>query len=595
MSAFYNPKPHSAFRVIEQLTATMQQENSDGANYVDYLLQGELKEGKGFWKTKNPTSIEVYKKFIKENPHLTTEDPFKEQVKRSTKLIELSNFESLTEQQKKQVDDFLATGKQRIVYAGGPAAKIAAVLTGLNNKKNKSDILFLIDDASRSNESSSASYAHINHANALNAEWASSGLGILPTLFKRNIFGEKNSNVALSVGYKSVDLWLNNVRYIDCKLFIKNIIHGLLQQFKKVLGIKNDHDKSRLASFQSSLILDYIEQKTAINLRLKSDENKAFFINVGTKAHQHALKENAYLKESIGLVSYQLSKQDLLYHYSSETGNNITSVDVFPSNGCIVHGFDKKIKAMSENTHFSYKENKQITGVCLKKGKAVAVWVKDTKTANKQLIAITSLGLSLGPKAHYVYKNQTHNNSDNKQGVDGLSPIPHQTLATGVSCQILFKITDKEKFSSLPYTGLNQAHFVEMASNDNYVLVKLTGGGNIADKNYSRSYPINALADMLRVITPECGLTFYDVISAWPCSRGINATNNGQLVRLADNLVVRFGEGGTGMSKMASNAQIMIDMLGLQHGLDEKLLTTYDDYKHTIIDNRAKTLKALAR
>ena len=100
-------------------------------------------------------------------------------------------------------------------------------------------------------------------------------------------------------------------------------------------------------------------------------------------------------------------------------------------------------------------------------------------------------------------------------------------------------------------------------------MVKLTGGGNIGTKYYSRSYGINALANMLRVITPESGLTFYDVVSAWPCSRGTNASNNGQLVRLSDNFVIRFAEGGTGMSKMASNAQIMLDMLGLDHGLDD--------------------------
>ncbi len=587
MATFYNPKPNSVFKNLKQLTAKMTLENTGGADYVDYLLQGELKEGKGFWKTQNPTSKNIYKQFITDNPHLTTEDPFKKQAKQLTKVIEISNFERLTKQQQKQINDFLTTGKQRVVFAGGPAAKIAAVLTGLNNH-NKSEIQFLIDDASLSNESSSASYAHINHANALNAEWASTGLGILPTLIKRNFFGEKECNVALKVSYKSVDLWLKNVTYLDCKLFLKNIAHGFVQQFKKALSIKNDHDKSRLASFQSSLVLDYIEQKTAINLRLKTNKNKAFFINVGKKAHQHAVKEQAYLKKSIGLASYQLSQKDLEYHYSSATANNITSVDVFPSNGCIVHGFDKKIKAMSENTPFSYEENKRITEVCLKKGKAVAVWVEDSKSLNKELIAITSLGLSLGPKAHYVYKP-----NQNKQGVDSLGPIPHQTLATGVSCQILFKITDKEKFNSLPYTGLHQAHFVEMASNDNFVLVKLTGGGNIADQRYSRSYAINALADMLRVITPECGLTFYDVISAWPCSRGINATNNGQLVRLANNFVVRFAEGGTGMSKMASNAQIIIDMLGLQHGLNSKIVTPYEDYKHTIIDHREKTKKAL--
>ena len=140
---------------------------------------------------------------------------------------------------------------------------------------------------------------------------------------------------------------------------------------------------------------------------------------------------------------------------------------------------------------------------------------------------------------------------------------------------------------------MQQTHFVEMVHNDDYVLVKLTGGGNIADKRYSRSYAINALANLLSVIQPDSGLEFVDVVCAWPCSRGINASNNGQLVRIADNCVIRFAEGGTGMTKMASNAQIMLDMLSLDHGLDTSMITRWCDYKHTIIDHREKTQKVM--
>ena len=121
------------------------------------------------------------------------------------------------------------------------------------------------------------------------------------------------------------------------------------------------------------------------------------------------------------------------------------------------------------------------------------------------------------------------------------------------------------------------------------MLVKLTSGGNIGLPTYSRNYPVSALAGMLRVLTPDCGLEYVDTVCAWPCIRGINGTNNGEIVRITDNMVVRFGEGGTGMSKMGSNAQVMLDLLGLDHGLPAEAITKTEWYEHTVIDRRKKT------
>jgi hypothetical protein len=101
------------------------------------------------------------------------------------------------------------------------------------------------------------------------------------------------------------------------------------------------------------------------------------------------------------------------------------------------------------------------------------------------------------------------------------------------------------------------------------------------------------MASLLRVIGPGTGLEFEDVICAWPCSRGINSPNNGQIVRLADNAVCRFGEGGTGMSKMATNAQSMLDLLQLDWKLPSRLRLDEDLYRHTIIDRRGIVARRL--
>lgn len=104
---------------------------------------------------------------------------------------------------------------------------------------------------------------------------------------------------------------------------------------------------------------------------------------------------------------------------------------------------------------------------------------------------------------------------------------------------------------------------------------------------------IPSLAHMLSVLGPDSGVRFEAVLSAWPCTRGINASNNGQVARLADNFAVRFAEGGTGMSKMGTNAQTLLDMIGLPHGLPCGLALPLSLYDHTIIDRRLTTRRTL--
>jgi hypothetical protein len=166
-------------------------------------------------------------------------------------------------------------------------------------------------------------------------------------------------------------------------------------------------------------------------------------------------------------------------------------------------------------------------------------------------------------------------------------------FATGVTAQLLFRITDPKRFETMPHTGLKQTHFVEVGRWKDLLALKLTSGGNIGQAVYSRSYALGALSNLFRILTPGCGLEFLDVVCAWPGTRGINGPNNGQVVRLADNAAIRFGEGGTGMSKMATNAQTLIDMVGLQHGLPQDMALERDLYEHTIVDRRDRVRSRL--
>ena len=581
--SFCNPQPQRAFHHLDALRQAMQTQNPKGADFLQYLLHGDIKRGKGFWKSNCQHTHEVYQQLLQQYPQLQTENPFDQTpVKDKEAMVVVSDARLLDSTQQAQVTTFLQTGQPRVVFAGGPASKIASILYALNAPQ-QTDIRFIIDSAKFSNESSSASYAHINHANALNAEFKNSGPGILPTLIKRNLFTEKDATIALVPNYRKVDLWLKNLRLNDLPVYLGNVMHGFVQQLKRLFSLPNEHDFSRLAGQKSIRIIHWLTQKTGVQLTLKSQRQRALFAYFDYKSHAHSFKENQQLKNFPGLTSRKLDKAEVIHFYSKDACKYICSVDLFPDNDCFVHGFDQVIRNLCQDIGVQYLQNQRICEVFYhpQLQKVVAIQLHDQTNDTTQFLPITHLGLSLGPKVTYRYKN--------RQGFAKQQPVPRQILATGVSCQVLFKITDHNRFSEFPFTGAQQTHFVEMAHNNDYVLVKLTGGGNIADTHYSRSYAINALANLLSVIQPDSGLAFFDVVCAWPCSRGINASNNGQLVRIADNSVIRFGEGGTGMTKMASNAQIMLDMLSLEHGLDNNMTTHWHEYKHTIIDYRKRT------
>ncbi len=613
---YYNSRPDDPFKSISELRQALVRSNSTGDDYLNYLLTGDYFTGKDLWISHNKNTRLIYENILRHNPHLITESPYTEFIKnvdnKSTNKIELSNIKDAPKAYQKSVENHkqsvLSGDKNpKAIFCGGPAAKIAATLACLNNNKNLK-VLFLIDGAEQSNESSSASYEHINHANALNAEYDNTSFGILPSVLKRALFGEKNPAVALNTDYKKVDLWPNSIVIKDIYIYAYYTVHGIIQWAKKKLHIINAHDKSRMASKKSTQVLNYIERKTGIALKLSSIKSRAIILNYTKKEHIESIKDDKYMRRSINLTSKKLTKQEISEYYSLQTCRHISSADIFHENNCIVHGFDRVIKKTIINNGGDYQDRIKIKEIFFEASRddtvgtvpvVVGILAEEmnNKENNKRFIPVDYLGLSLGYNADYTFSKKS-----NDAGLLGKflnkvinynRPVPYQTIATGVSCQVLFKITDKNKFDKLPHSGLKQTHFVEMGSDNEHLLVKLTAGGNISNKKYSRSYALSALSNMMRVLTPECGLEYIDVVSAWPCSRGINGSNNGVIVRLGENMALRYAEGSTGMSKMGSNGQTILDMLGIDHGLTLENTTRYNLYKHTVIDNRRKVVKNL--
>ena len=608
-AAHLNLDPQRKFATVEDLRRVLVHLNPSGDAFLDHILEGNYFDGKTVWVNDDGPARDIYLDIVARNPHLAGESPYgaffrRESVRvRGENPVVLANIEqaplAYQEQVRSYRDDL---SHKRILpvalFSGGPAAKIAAMIMALKNGSglNKLDVKFVLDGAEQSNESGSASYEHINHANALNAEHDNTGLGILFLALKRALLGEKNPDAAIATGYHKVDIWPRGVYWRDLPIYLVNEIHGRLQWLKSLLHLSNDHDKSRAASKISTQVLTWLEDKADVELRLDHEIPRAVFVYFTQKHHRHSLKDEKLLARTVGLHPLKLSKAQIEHFYGAETLRNIVSADIFTENFCIRHGFDRICAGAIDRLGASYENRIRLRKIYLSatgEGTAVGVELEDLLTGRLRFQPVSHLGLSLGPTATYEFEQDFTFVHRIERALKLNAAVPYQTIATGFSAQLLFKITDKSKFKVLPYTGLKQTHFVEIGRNEDFIAIKLTSGGLIGQPIYSRSYAISAMANMLRVLTPDSGLEFYDVICAWPCTRGINGTNNGQIVRVADNFAVRFGEGGTGMSKMGTNAQTILDLVQLEHGMPPEVTLPRALYRHTIIDNRGRIKRSL--
>ncbi|MCX2978918.1 hypothetical protein [Candidatus Marimicrobium litorale] len=602
--SYINLNPSDPTLDMDDLRRFLKSSKPDGDAFLNYLLQDDYFSGKGIWVNSDPDISATYRAIIESDPTLQSQSPYGDFFNKDSVRVQgdnpvlISNLSDAPKEYQALYNQYLQETASKkiapaIVFAGGPAAKIASLLAAKKSETATAcDLFFISDGTEQSNESASASYEHVNHANALNAEHDNTGLGILISALRRAFFAERNPDAALHLNYRKVDLWPAGVHMRDLPIYVVNEVHGWTQKLRSLFGKMNEHDKSRLASKYSTKILDFIERDLGISLRLVKRPSRAFFLYLSETEHTRSIKERKVLSKFVQLLPEKVSEDTIRHFYGDGNLKNIVSADIFSENNCIDHGFDAICRKAMIKRDIRVLDRTIIKELFFSHSKGrsncVGLRCQDIITKEVYFLPLSYLGLTLGPTATYEFSKANTPWEKLCDRIKIKQPVPHQTIATGCSAQILCRVDEQagDWLEHLPHTGLKQTHIVEIARHGPYILFKLTAGGNIGLPWYSRSYGISALANFSRVWPPGCGIVFVDVICAWPGIRGVNASNNGQLVRLADNAVVRFGEGGTGMSKMGANAQTMLDMLDISHQLPENEMLPRTLYAHTVIDNR---------
>ncbi len=224
----------------------------------------------------------------------------------------------------------------------------------------------------QSNESGSASYEHVNHANALNAELDNTGGGILLTALGRALRGEPDPAVALHYDYRKVDMWPRGVRLRDMPIYAGNEIHGWVQRLKAVFGLPTDHTKSRRASKISTQILDHIERQTGQSLRLDNQLKRAVFLYFTRKNYELSLHDNDDLRRT--LVFNHKASPRLSFQPSMARRFRRGSMPpiCFLKNACIRHGYDAVCARIMSDLGAQYHHRRRISRIYFEAGATAA-------------------------------------------------------------------------------------------------------------------------------------------------------------------------------------------------------------------------------
>jgi hypothetical protein len=489
----------------------------------------------------------------------------------SIKIIisDINDFPQYLKEQQKNI------GKSVMVCIGGPAAEDQTVLASMigDVRKKLEDVIYITRDYQESNVNHSAKQSHARHGNALNADKNLTGHSILPVIIMRKLLGVDPKDV-LHPDYLKIDIEFT----IDPKklrIYFANELNWLKQEYKRRNGQLTEHDINRLESVLSQQIMHMVEKQSGLELSgnfNKIPEDSSAIHVTFTKENddevQHENKEFA----RVGIKSKSLdSKEKELFF-----GDN---KDIY---GAYKYFGDTHLKF---NTHDMNREFAQNNGSRWIESEEVSrIFVKKNPWKEAQLVGI------LTKSGEYIFANKMHFTGGYKVEYDfdkesqarfqdgglrsfinkiedswGLQkPLNNDiTTATGVSANAIFKKSDRlkriiEKYGSTGEIAVTNSHWTMIAQNDDYIIMRMTGGGNTGSEEYDPSYFLNIIANTRRIF----GDDLIGILSTYGCPRAMNGKNATEFTRFAEGGIISYGKGGTGNTKRHTEAAFGLLMVG---------------------------------
>ncbi|MFT7087684.1 MAG: hypothetical protein ACJAZX_001124 [Rickettsiales bacterium] len=460
---------------------------------------------------------------------------------------------------------------------GGPAAEDQVVMAGVIEQISArlDSIIYATRDYRESNVNHSARQSIARHGNALNADEALSGHRLVPILLMRKLIGVDLEDV-LEPDYTKVDIEFT-IDPRKLRIYFGNELNWLKQELKKLKGELNEHDINRLESSLSQEILIALEKQTGAQIsggiEGAQTDSSSIHVNFSRKEERHLEKESEDL-ERVGIISKKLPPEKQEFFFGENP--HIYSAYEYSGDNHIVFNAHQINRELAESQGSIWLDNEEISRILVRKNEQGDAEIVGVVNKDGKYFYCNKLHFTGGYKVNYVFdpsskerfQGSTLRNVVNRvEDSLGLAPPLSSsiTTATGVSINAVFKKSDRlrriiDKYGSTGEIAVTNSHWTMIASNDDHIVMRMTGGGNTGSEEYNPAYFLNVLANTRRIF----GDDLIGILSTYGCPRAVNARNSTEFDVIAKGAVVSYGKGGTGNTKRHAEAAFGLIILGFR-------------------------------
>ncbi len=491
----------------------------------------------------------------------------------------ISDIADFTDLRRKYEKEKIATdGRDVMLCIGGPAAENQVVLAGLIPKirERLNNITYITRDYKEANANHSAMQSHARHGNALNADSNLTGHALLPLILMRNLIGITPEE-ALDPDYRKIDVPFT-IDPTKLRIYFGNEINYWKQKHRELTGKITEHDINRIESMISQEILKTVEEEAGIKISSNAREAEknptAIHVALSRRDIEDTRHENEELKK-IGVEMEELSEKERSSLFTE--GDGVLAAWKYKSDTSLKFDTHEVNKTIAQDNGVEWLDGVEVRRIMLTQNDAGDAEVVGVVTKDHEFHYATKVHLTGGYKLNLRFDensyNRFHGNALVRNFFNKLedffeiqSPMPTDiTTSTGISVNAVFKMDDRMEELVKRQLSVTNSHWTLIARNEDYAMVRMTGGGNTGSEEYNPAYFLNLMANTRQIF----GDNLVGVLSTYGCPRAINARNSTEFVEVAKGLVVSYGKGGTGITKGHYEAAQGLMMLGFEEEVVE--------------------------
>jgi len=470
-------------------------------------------------------------------------------------------------------------GEDVMMCVGGPAAEDQIVMASIM-ENIRTRLIYVTKDYLESNVNHSAKQSNARHGTTLNADTSLSGHGLLPVLLMRKLIGVTLQDV-LEPDYKKVDVEFT-IDPAKLKIYFGNELNWLQKRYQKLKGDLTEDDVNRIESVLSQEILIALEEQTGAKisggLARAREDSSSIHITFNSRGDKHVAAEHADL-QAVGITAEKLSpeKRELFFG----PNNHIHEAFEYKGDSHILFDAHQTNKDLAEERGATWIDGKEISRILVRKNPEGNAEIAGTVTKDNEYHYCNKLHFTGGYKVKYSFdplsaerfEGSFLRNLMNKiEDVLGLqSPLTNEiTTATGISVNAIFRNSPRLKsiikhYGSTGELAVTNSHWTMIAKNEDYIVIRMTGGGNTGSEEYQPAYFLNLLANTRRIFGDDP----IGILSTYGCPRAVNARNSTEFAKIAEGGIVSYGKGGTGNTKRHIEAAFGLMMLDFEEEVVE--------------------------